>query len=410
MEYPHEAAPSTSRFTAASGTGPSAPEVVQDPGQSAPRRRPAWLRGLVLGALLLVALAVIGPDVSMPNLSPGSATPLYPGVRAREATVLVRGTPSAPVGELAFLAVEPGGFVVATDRVRKTIYRFDPSGARVAEWGPRLGGSTVPLGEPAGIALAGDGSYYVVDRDPQRVVRVDSTGSARSVLDLKPYGPYGLNGVAVDRDGGLYVADTGRNRILLLSPEGQLRAEIGRGGGRDPGRFMQPMQVAFSPEDGALLVTDWENARVQRFAPAPELTHTDAWPTGYRSFGLAADERGRVYVADPGRRLVQAYAPRTGVLLGEVGGPGSIPVDVPGLVQVAVAPLSSGAMLYALGPQTIARIELEDTPPPPQPGGGLLSLLGEVFDPSTAAAAAAFVLVALLVLDRNRRRQALRAS
>jgi DNA-binding beta-propeller fold protein YncE len=200
-------------------------------------------------------------------------------------------------------------------------------------------------------------------------------------------GTYGLNGLAVDRAGNIYAADTGRNRILVISPAGQLIRQIGHGG-KDLGGFTQPMMLAFGP-DGGLFVSDWENSRIERFNAAFEAT--DAWSLGFRAFGIAVDPLGRVFAPDFDHHRIEAYSPQ-GASLGEIGGPDSAVVATPPR-QLAVAP-SAQSSLYVLGPDQVQRIDLDNTPPPPQGGAGtdLLSVFAIVL---------MLVVVALAVVSRR---------
>src|SRR4051794_16075512 len=173
---------------------------------------------LTLLALIVILLGVTG--VQVPVFGAGADQPPLPGVKPRAASTFVR----APVGgELAYMAVEPNGNVVVTDARQRAVLRFDPSGQQISAWGPQFG--TTELIEPAGVAVAGD-NYYVLDRGMARVFRLDGNGQLQAVFSLQQFGPYGLNGLAVDAAGNLYAADTGRNRILVLSPTGQLLKQI----------------------------------------------------------------------------------------------------------------------------------------------------------------------------------------
>jgi DNA-binding beta-propeller fold protein YncE len=301
-----------------------------------------------------------------PRLGSGDSGSSLPAVRATGVATVVRPGLSAPTGDLAFLAVEPAGNLIVSDRARRSVLRFDPAGQLLSEWGPRLG--DVSIQEPAGVA-AGPNVFYVVDRGQPRLISLDLSGAVKGVVDLERYGPYGLNGLAVDPSGNLYVADTGRNRILIFTPEGVLRDQLGQTGS-GLGQFTQPMDVAFG-SDGSLFVADWENARIQRFDPS--LTPIDAWPTDVRPFGVAVDALGRVYVPDPGRTRVRVYSP-SGTELSELGGPG-VPIDVSEPRQVAAAPRGSPSV-YVLGSDGVVRIDLQDVaPPPPARGPDVRSLV-----------------------------------
>jgi sugar lactone lactonase YvrE len=321
------------------------------------------LIGIVtLLALLAIFVSVTGVELSVPRPGGGSNSeqrgPL-PGVRAIGANLLVRVGAGAPAGgELAFMAVEPGGNLVVTDSKRHTVMRFDPTGHLLSEWGPQLGDTT--LTEPAGVAVQGD-NFFVVDRGTPRIFRLDATGRLLATLSLESQGTYGLNGLAVDLGGNMFLADTGRNRIMVLAPAGQILRSVGRGG-NDLGGLTQPMMVAFAP-DGSFFVADWENTRIERWNPGFEAT--DAFSTGFHPYGVAVDQVGRVFAPDLEHRRIQVYTPQ-GSPLGEIGAPGSPPVDV-GPKQLAFS-RSERPALYVLGGDGIARLDLENTAPPPQGG------------------------------------------
>jgi DNA-binding beta-propeller fold protein YncE len=322
------------------------------------------LIGIVtLLALVAIFVGVTGMELSLPRPGSGSGSseqrgPL-PGVRAIGASLLVRVGVGAPAGgELAFMAVEPGGNLVVTDARRHTVMRFDATGHLLSEWGPQLGDTT--LVEPAGVAVQGD-NFFVIDRGTPRIFRLDASGRLLATLGLESQGTYGLNGLAVDLGGNLFLADTGRNRIIVIAPGGQILRSVGRGG-TDLGGLTQPMMVAFAP-DGSFFVADWENNRIERWNAGFEAT--DAFSTGFHPFGVAIDQVGRVYAPDMEHRRIQVYTPQ-GSPLGEIGAAGSPPLDV-GPKQLALS-RSERPALYALGADGIVRLDLENTAPPPQGG------------------------------------------
>jgi DNA-binding beta-propeller fold protein YncE len=347
---------------------------------------------VTLFTLIVIGVAVTGIELPVPSFAGGgSQPPVYQGVKAVSTTTVLRtGTGPLAGGELAFMAVEPGGNLFVSDAKRASVLRVDPTGRVVSQWGPSLGGEQ--LVEPAGVAVFGD-SYYVLDRGTPRVFRLDVSGQAQAVLDLQSLGPYGLNGLAVDSSGNLYAADTGRNRVLVFSPAGQLLKQVGHSG-NDLGGFTQPMMLAFAP-DGAFFVADWENGRIERFDAT--FQGTDVWSTGFRPFGVAVDRAGRVYAPDFEHRRVEAYTPR-GVSLGELGSAGSPAIDL-SPKQLALAP--DGQALYVLGTTGIQRLELANTAPPPQAStdlGDLVSVLALV------------LMLALVVLAFAYRRQRRRVA
>lgn len=334
---------------------------------------------LTLLVLIAIVIGVTGVELPMPRFGGSAAqASLYQGVKQTGSELLLQ-APSG--GELAFLAVEPNGNLVVSDAGRASVLRFDSSGQLLSEWGPRLAGTQ--LGEPAGVAVSGN-SYYVLDRGSPRIFKLDNTGQPQAVLDLQTLSTYGLNGLAVDGNGNLFAADTGRNRILVFSPTGQLLQQLGHGGS-DLGAFTQPMALGFAA-DNSFFVADWENGRIERFAPTFEAT--DAWSLGFRSFGVAVDRTGRVYAADPEHRRVEAFTPQ-GAPLGELS------ADI-APKQIAIAP---GGSLYALSADEIERLDFADTPPPPQTTAGTSDLL------SIGALVLMLGLVVVAVLSRRSRRE-----
>ena len=315
---------------------------------------------LSLVALVVIGLGVLGVELPLPSFGAGGgqADRQLQGVRIAAATPLVRVGVEAPAGgELAFLAVEPSGNLLVTDRQRQSILRFDATGHLLSEWGPRLE-SDVAIDEPAGIATFGD-AIYVLDRGRPRIFVLDTSGRLLDTVDLESLGTYGLNGLAVDPSGNLYAADTGRNRILVFSPDGTLLNQIGRGGS-SLGEFTQPMALGFAP-DGSFFVADWENSRIERFDAAA--TATDAWSGGFRPFGIAVDAAGRVFAPDTERRRVFAYTPKGGQLA-ELGAQGAAALTVaPRQLATSRAEPQS---LFVLGDQGVVRLDLENVAPPPQ--------------------------------------------
>jgi DNA-binding beta-propeller fold protein YncE len=357
----------------------------------------------LIGLLCLLALVVIGIDVSgfeirLPRVGGGSSASTQaslPGVRAVGSTPLLRVGNGAPAGgDLAFLATEPNGNLVVSDRARKSILRFDAAGHLLSEWGPRLG--ETQLSEPAGVAVQG-GAYYVVDRGTPRVFRLDGSGRVLNTFSLEAQGVYGLNGLAIDSSDNLYVADTGRNRILMLAPTGAVVKQFGKGGS-GLGDFTQPMMLAFLP-DGSSVVADWENSRLEHWDTT--FNALDAWSVGFHPFGVAVDPYGRIYLPDSEKRRIVAYTQR-GDVLGEMGGPDGQTIDVSPR-QIAVGP-GLPVALYALGSDGIVRLDLENTTPPPQ-GSSDIDLVSPILFLLLLA-----VPVVALVMRRGRHRSLRSAS
>ncbi len=73
----------------------------------------------------------------------------------------------------------------------------------------------------------------------------------------------GAKGLSVDLSGDLYIADTGNNRILKISPTGEVINAIG-GFGWDAEQFYTPLDIC--AESGLdVFVADFDNQRLQRY-------------------------------------------------------------------------------------------------------------------------------------------------
>jgi sugar lactone lactonase YvrE/murein DD-endopeptidase MepM/ murein hydrolase activator NlpD len=129
------------------------------------------------------------------------------------------------------------------------------------------------------------------------------------------------SGIAIGTGGVLYVADTGNHAIRRISPDGQVTTLAGDGVAGDadgPGalaRFNGPIGIA-ADERGRVLVADTYNDRVRAIGPDGVVTTVagsvagaeDGDPLSARfdtPCGVAADRAGVLYVADTGNGAVR---------------------------------------------------------------------------------------------------------
>ncbi|HLZ29315.1 MAG TPA: PA14 domain-containing protein [Chloroflexota bacterium] len=332
--------------------GPSRPAT--EPRRPGPPARfqlaPAGIRGRI--GLIQSGVAVVGCGLLVIALMQAVADrPATVGV-AETATptidVRARFAEVAPGGQTTGFGVAADGSLAIVDRGRQRVIRLDPTGALLAEWGPRFE-AEADAQDLNGIAASGS-DWYLLDRGRNRILQLDSTGRATHSIDLAPLGTYGPNGLAVDVKGNLYLADTGGSRILMFGPSGALIRSIGTSG-TGLGQLKQPVAMSFGP-DGGVFVTDVENSRVEHWDAG--LQATDAWPVTGHALGLATDKFDRVFVPDADHNLVRMFSPQ-GDVLAEIGGQPA-PLGITSPTQVGLTPDSSA--LWVLGNNALARVDL----------------------------------------------------
>jgi len=168
---------------------------------------------------------------------------------------------------LRLYVVDSGGVLSDEHRVRV----FDAqTGKHLFDFGKR---GTMP-GEfnlPQDVAVAPDGSVYVVDGANFRVQKFQRDGTLISV-----FGTIGRQGgqfsrpkeVAVDSHGNVYVVDAAFGNFQIFSPQGQLLLAVGGRSDRDgPAKYMLPSGIAVD-EDGRIYIVDQYFRKVDIYRPA----------------------------------------------------------------------------------------------------------------------------------------------
>lgn len=184
------------------------------------------------------------------------------------------------------------------------------TGALSAEWGGRSHADG-QLIEPAAVAAAPDGSFYVADTGAARIQHFTAAG-----VWLQSWGSLGSSqfqldhpgGIAVGADGSVYVADTGNNRIRQFTADGLFIAGWGSAG-TGVGQLSAPTGIAVGA-DNTVYIADTGNNRIQRRLPNGTW---NVWMSGAANFAAPEDvavaSNGTVYVADTGNRRIQQRMP-----------------------------------------------------------------------------------------------------
>jgi sugar lactone lactonase YvrE len=239
------------------------------------------------------------------------------------------------------IAVGTDGNLLISDTTAN-VSRVDawaPDGQPAVRDGLRISAGASPS-VSTGIAVAPNGTLYVVDAGNNRVLHFDTrwkllqgfdgTGSSNGPL-VAPHG------VAVDASGNVYVVDQGNGLIRKFTSDG---TDLGSWGstGDGPGQFAIPMDIAISGQ--RVYVTDWDLDRVDVFdLNGQYLTSWGSYGAGQGQFdsprGVAVDAAGYVYVVDSENARVQKFAP-DGTWLATFGGGGDKPLHLP--QGIAVGP------------------------------------------------------------------------
>lgn len=205
--------------------------------------------------------------------------------------------------------IENGTLNVKVNRYKK------PTGEEFSQFLPKTSGGSCSSGDgqfcyPDGVAIAPDGSVYIVELSNHRVQKFDSYGNF-----ITKWGSPGSgngqfefpSGIAVSSDGAVYVADTQNHRIQKFDASGNFITKWGSHGWSGDGQFNYPMGIAVAP-DGSVYVADTWNYRIQKF------DHNGSFVTKWGSYGsgdgqlfgpkgIAIAPDGTVYVVDNDSRV-----------------------------------------------------------------------------------------------------------
>lgn len=185
-------------------------------------------------------------------------------------------------------------------------------------------------GKPVGMSVAPDGRLYVADTHYHRVLVFDPDGR-----ELARFGRFGTNpgefvyptDIAFTPTGEVFISEYGTNdRIQIFDSSGVVLRQIGSFG-RDVGQFARPQSLALDATRGELFVADACNHRIDVFSLDGEMLRTLAGPgtaPGGLSYPYGLDRLpdGSLIVSEIGAHRVQRLDASTGESLGVWGGEG----------------------------------------------------------------------------------------
>ncbi len=229
-------------------------------------------------------------------------------------------------GQVGAVGVDSQDRVHVFTRTKHPYMIFDRAGALVDHWGEEL------FEDAHGICIGPNDDVYLVDRNPQVVLKFTKDGRQRLGLGNRHQpadtgytdesrtvthaGPpfHHPTDVSIGPNGEIYVSDGYRNcRVHKYSPDGTLQFSWGEPGQAD-GQFVLVHSVW--EHKGRVYVADRQNNRLQVFTP--EGKHIETWPGYDQPCKIYIDSDDIMYVAELGARIT--IADLKGNVLGRTGG------------------------------------------------------------------------------------------
>lgn len=231
------------------------------------------------------------------------------------------------------IAADAQGNVYVADSDNYCIRRIAPDGTTTVFAGAVMEPGMVDgpaaqsrFNQPAGLTMTPQGELLVADLGNGVIRRIDLLTPGNPVTTLPSnLWLYRPSAVAVAADGTVYVVETGMSRVVALRNgtvsvvAGSAPGGFAEGHGEDA-RMLPYLGLAVLP-DGSLAVSDPGNYRVRRISPSGEVTTLAG--TGHFGSrdgsgddadlvlpaGLAMGPDGKLYVADSGNALLRAILP-----------------------------------------------------------------------------------------------------
>ena len=229
-------------------------------------------------------------------------------------------------GQVGAVGVDSRDRVHVFTRTKHPYMIFDRQGHLVDHWGEEI------FEDAHGICITADDTVYLVDRNPQVVMKFSKEGrhqlslgnrhepsdtgytdESRTVTHAGPPFHHPTD-VSIGPNGEIYVSDGYRNcRVHKFNPDGTLQFAWGEPGQAD-GQFVLVHSVW--EHKGRVYVADRQNNRIQVFTP--EGKHQETWPGYDQPCKIYIDADDIMYVAELGARIT--VADLKGNVLGRTGG------------------------------------------------------------------------------------------
>ena len=123
---------------------------------------------------------------------------------------------------------------------------------------------------PSGLTIDHEGNVFVCDWFNHRIVVISKDGQVLRTIGSEgsEWGKFKFpKDCEIDNQGNLIVTDSGNDRIQILSPSTGCCLQVLGCSGSAPGQIHSPESILFDKSTGSLVVSEWENHRIQTFLP-----------------------------------------------------------------------------------------------------------------------------------------------
>jgi sugar lactone lactonase YvrE len=201
--------------------------------------------------------------------------------------------------------------VLVLDEATHWVQVFDGDGRFLRKWG----GGEAGMYHPRAMAIDGAGTVYIADTGRKRVLVYGPDGVLRKELGSAATAGLPASerllepaGVAVAVDGSVFVADAPVRLVRRYDSAGRQQAAWGVG----PADAVDGPRLAAAP-NGTVYVTAPALCMLVRFdlngAPVDSSGKCDSPDYLGRPSGIALDGAGKLYVTDVSQGVVRVYAP-----------------------------------------------------------------------------------------------------
>ncbi len=171
------------------------------------------------------------------------------------------------------LAVAEDGSLYVVDTDNNRVQHLAADGTPLNAWGT-FGDAVASAAEggtfnqPWGVGLGPDGSVYIADTWNHRVQKFSADGDFLKMWGYfgqaeAPEAMWGPRDIDVDAQGRVFVTDTGNKRVVIFDPDGNYLGQFGSAG-MMAGEFDEPVGITID-DNGRVYVADTWNQRIQVF-------------------------------------------------------------------------------------------------------------------------------------------------